>query len=64
MSIVGSKWVYKVKLRSNGSLECLKARLVAKGFNQVDGIDFSKTFSPVIKPGSIGLILTIAVVQG
>jgi hypothetical protein len=35
-----------------------------KGFNQVDGIDFSKTFSPIIKPRSIRLILTDAVVQG
>jgi hypothetical protein len=64
MNVMGSKWVYKVKLRFDGSLERLKARLVVKGFNQVDGIDFSKTFSLVIKPGSIRLILTVAVVQG
>lgn len=64
MNVVGSKWVYKVKLRSYGSLEHLKARLVAKGFNQVDDIDFSETFSPVIKPRGIRLILTVAVVQG
>ena len=30
---IGSKWVYMVKLRSDGSLECYKARLVAKGYN-------------------------------
>ena len=28
---IGSKWVFKVKLRSDGSLEKYKARLVAKG---------------------------------
>ena len=46
------------------SLECLKAGLVAKGFNQVDGIDFSETFSLVIKLASICLVLTVAIVKG
>ena len=57
MNVVGCKWVYKAKLKLDGSLERLKARLVAKGFHQIDGIDFLKTFSPVIKPISIGLAL-------
>ena len=64
MNVVGCKWVYKAKLNPDGSLECLKARLVAKGFNQVDGVDFSETFSPVVRPASIRLTLTIAVVKG
>ena len=64
MNIVGSKWIYKVKLRSDGSLKCLKARLVANGFNEVDGIEFFETFSPIIKPESIRLILIVVVVQG
>ena len=37
---------------------------MAKGFNQVDGIDFSKTFSLVIKLASICLVLTVAIVKG
>jgi len=42
----------------------LKARLVAKGFHQVHGFDFHETFSPVIKPVTILIILTLALSNG
>jgi hypothetical protein len=37
-----------------------KARLVARGFSQREGIDYSDTFSPVIRHESIKIILTLA----
>ncbi|KAJ6866233.1 Retrovirus-related Pol polyprotein from transposon TNT 1-94 [Populus alba x Populus x berolinensis] len=63
MHIIGSKWVFKTKLKSDGSLERLKARVVAKGYHQIDGLDYTETFSPVVKPGTIRLIITIALVH-
>jgi hypothetical protein len=34
VNLIDSKWVFKVKLRADGSIEHYKARLVAKGFMQ------------------------------
>ena len=56
MNIIGSKWVFKAKLKDDGTLDRLKARLIAKGYHQVDGINYVETFSPVIKPGTIRLV--------
>ena len=46
---IGSKWVFKLKQNSDGTLNKHKARFVAKGFKQVAGFDFHETFSPVVK---------------
>jgi hypothetical protein len=37
---IGSRWVYRVKYKSDGTLERYKARLVAKGYSQVEGLNF------------------------
>ncbi|WJZ84055.1 hypothetical protein VitviT2T_003683 [Vitis vinifera] len=60
-NVVGCRWIFKTKLRVNGSIERHKARLVAKGFSQIHGLDFEDTFSPVVRPATIQIILSIAV---
>ncbi|KAJ4817812.1 hypothetical protein LUZ62_030378 [Rhynchospora pubera] len=60
-AIIGCKWVYRIKRRSDGTIDRYKARLVAKGFLQQEGVDFFDTFSPVVRPTTIRVILSLAV---
>ena len=62
--VVGCKWVFQVNENPDGTINKYKARLVAKGFNQVQGFYFHETFSLVIKPITIHIILTIALTNG
>ena len=56
---IGCRWVFDVKSDSRK-----KARLVAQGFSQVEGIDFNKLFSPVVRFESIRLVFALAALHG
>lgn len=57
--VVGCIWVFKIKENADGSIQKHKVRLVAKGFHQEQGFDYIETFSIMVKPTTIRVILTI-----
>eukprot|EP00253_Pinus_taeda_P013564 PITA_13564 len=59
-TMVGSRWIYKVKQAADGSVEKYKARFVARGFSQIEGIDYEETFAPVARYSSIRMILALS----
>ena len=56
---LGCKWVYSVKVQSDGSLDRYKARLVALGNNQEYGVNYEETFALVAKMTTICTILAL-----
>ena len=62
-NIVTCKWVFTIKYHPDGTIARHKARLIARGFTQVYDIDYTKTFSPVVRLNSVRVLLSLAINQ-
>ncbi|GKC19371.1 ribonuclease H-like domain-containing protein [Tanacetum coccineum] len=59
--MVRSMWLFKHMFHADGTLSRYKARLVANGNSQQVGVDFDETFSLVVKPVTIHIVLSLVV---
>jgi Reverse transcriptase (RNA-dependent DNA polymerase) len=57
---VGCCWIYKIKYKSDGSVERYKAMLVVKGYTQTYDIDYKKIFAPIAKMNTVLILMSVA----
>jgi hypothetical protein len=62
--MVINQWVFKKKLRSDGTIDKYKAKLVAKGYTQKEGEDFFDTYPPIARLTTIRVLLSLAASHG
>ncbi|CAN0049137.1 unnamed protein product, partial [Heterosigma akashiwo] len=59
-NVVGCRWVLAKKYDADSNLTKYKARLCAQGYLQIEGVDYTNTFSPVVSSASLRTVLAIA----
>nr|GEW86901.1 zinc finger, CCHC-type [Tanacetum cinerariifolium] len=60
---LGCKWIFKRKMKVDGTFDKFKARLVIQGFRQKEGIDYFDTYAPVARITTIRLLLALAAIH-
>ncbi|GJR40400.1 zinc finger, CCHC-type containing protein [Tanacetum coccineum] len=60
---LGYKWVFKRKMKVDGTIYKFKARLVIQGFRQKEGINYFDTYAPVARITTIRLLLALEAIH-
>ncbi|GKF37352.1 zinc finger, CCHC-type containing protein, partial [Tanacetum coccineum] len=60
---LGYKWIFKRKMKVDGTIYKFKARLVIQGFRQKEGIDYFDTYAPFTRITTIRLLLALAAIH-
>ncbi|GKE35102.1 uncharacterized mitochondrial protein-like protein [Tanacetum coccineum] len=60
LGAIGSRWVYRIKTKYDGSIERYKTRLVAKGYAQEYGMNYEETFARVLKMTMVKTLIAVS----
>ena len=63
-NVIGCRFVLQKKWGESGEVTRFKAHLVMQGFSQQEAVDFSETFTPVVKSASLHIFLAICADRG
>ena len=60
---IGSRWVFKVKWKADGSIDKYKGWIVAQGFSQVRGIHYNEVFASTARMAAMRAVIAIAAAE-
>ena len=60
---LGCKWIFKKKIKVDGSIDKYKARLVIKGYRQREGVNLFDTYYPITRITSIRMLLAFEAIN-
>lgn len=59
--VINVIWVFKIKLKPDGSVAKYKSRLLARGFLQNSSLYYFEVFAPIARHETIRLVIVIVV---
>jgi len=61
IEVLKSRWVFKIKQGHKDGSPRYRARMVIKGYEQIPGIDYHETYSPVVRFNTLRCLFAVAV---
>ena len=60
---IGSRWVFKVKRKPDGSIDKYKGRVVAQGYSQIAGIHYGEVFASTARMAAMRAVIAQAAIE-
>lgn len=60
---IGCRWVFRIKVNADGTVDKYKGRIVAKGYAQKYGVDYTETFAPTARFGAVRTVVALAAIE-